>query len=92
MPPRFFRSVSLVFGVVFTFALSALVMLQLIPAPRRSVDYMIIGGAATFAAMAVLFVLLVTTLYRTPTAIVRRSAVTDEPETGTKPLTPGSPG
>jgi len=77
MPPRFFRSALLVAGVVFTFAISTLVMLQLIPAPRRSVDYMIIGGAATFASMSLLFALLVTTWYRMPTGVVRRREVAD---------------
>ncbi|MBY0508491.1 MAG: hypothetical protein K2X03_31560 [Bryobacteraceae bacterium] len=75
MPPRFFRLALLVIGVVFTFCLSLVVMMQLIPTPRRSVDYMIIGGAATFAAMAVLFLLLVTTWYKLPTGIVRRRVV-----------------
>ena len=82
MPPRFFRMALLVLGVVFTFAISIVVMLQLIPAPRRSVDYMIIGGAATFSAMAILFVVMITTWYRMPVGIVRRRpvAVADEPE------------
>ena len=80
MPPRFLRLALLVAGVVFTFAVAIVVMMQLIPAPRRSVDYMIIGGAATFAAMAVLFALMVTTWYRTPVGIVRRRVVVDNPE------------
>ena len=80
MPPRFIRSALLVVGVALAFAVSIVVMLQLIPAPRRSVDYMIIGGAATFAAMTVLFVVMITTWYRVPTAIVRRHAATDEPQ------------
>ena len=80
MPPRFFRMALLVLGVVFTFAISIVVMLQLIPAPRRSVDYMIIGGAATFAAMAVLFVVMITTWYRMPAGIVRRRVAVDEPK------------
>ena len=70
----------LVVGVVLTFALSLVVMLQLIPAPRRSVDDMIIGGAATCAARAVLFVVMITTWYRLPSGIVRRRVVVDDPE------------
>ena len=80
MPPRLLRSALLVVGVALAFAVSIVVMLQLIPAPRRSVDYMIIGGAATFAAMTVLFVVMITTWYRVPTGIVRRHAATDEPQ------------
>lgn len=79
MPPRFFRSALLVVGVALAFAVSIAVMLQLIPAPRRSVDYMIIGGAATFSAMIVLFVVMITTWYRMPTGIVRRRAISEEP-------------
>lgn len=79
MPPRFFRSALLVVGVALAFAVSIAVMLQLIPAPRRSVDYMIIGGAATFSAMIVLFVVMITTWYRMPTGIVRRRAIGEEP-------------
>ncbi len=80
MPPRLLRSALLVVGVALAFALSIAVMLQLIPAPRRSVDYMIIGGAATFAAMSVLFVVMITTWYRVPSGIVRRRVVTDDPQ------------
>ena len=72
MPPRLLRAALLVVGVALAFAVSIAVMLQLIPAPRRSVDYMIIGGAATFAAMSVLFVVMITTWYRVPSDIVRR--------------------
>ena len=78
MPPRLLRSALLVVGVAFAFAVSIAVMLQLIPAPRRSVDYMIIGGAATFAAMSVLFVVMITTWYRVPTGVIRRPVVSDE--------------
>ena len=80
MHPRLLRSALLVVGVAFAFAVSIAVMLQLIPAPRRSVDYMIIGGAATFAAMSVLFVVMITTWYRVPSGIVRRHAVNDDPQ------------
>lgn len=79
MPPRLLRSALLVVGVALSFAVSIAVMLQLIPAPRRSVDYMIIGGAATFSAMIVLFVVMITTWYRMPTGIVRRRAISEEP-------------
>ena len=80
MPPRLLRAALLVVGVALAFAVSIAVMLQLIPAPRRSVDYMIIGGAATFAAMTVLFVVMITTWYRVPSGIVRRRVVTDDPQ------------
>jgi hypothetical protein len=80
MPPRFLRVALLVAGVALSFAVSIAVMMQLIPAPRRSVDYMIIGGAATFSAMLVLFVVMVTTWYRMPTGIVRRRVVSDDPQ------------
>jgi cytochrome bd-type quinol oxidase subunit 1 len=79
MPPRFLRTALLVIGVALAFAVSITVMMQLIPAPRRSVDYMIIGGAATFSAMIVLFIVMITTWYRTPTGIVRHRVVTDDP-------------
>jgi uncharacterized BrkB/YihY/UPF0761 family membrane protein len=78
MPPRFLRLALLVVGVALSFAVSIAVMMQLIPAPRRSVDYMIIGGAATFAAMIVLFVVMITTWYRMPTGIIRRRVVVHE--------------
>ena len=80
MPPRLLRAALLVVGVALAFAVSIAVMLQLIPAPRRSVDYMIIGGAATFAAMSVLFVVMNTTWYRVPSGIVRRPVASDEPQ------------
>lgn len=78
MPPRFLRLALLVVGVALAFVVSIAVMMQLIPAPRRSVDYMIIGGAATFAAMAVLFVVMITTWYRMPAGIVRRRVASED--------------
>ena len=80
MPPRFIRAVLLVAGVAVSFAIAVVVMMQLIPAPRRSVDYMIIGGAATFAAMLVLFLVMVTSWYRTPPPVLPRAVMPDEPE------------
>ncbi len=39
------------------FALTAGILLQVIPEPRKSTDYLVIGSIGTFAAMGTLFVL-----------------------------------
>jgi hypothetical protein len=43
------------------FAIVIVVMLNVMPQPLKSSDYLVIGSVATLSAMAVLFVLLIST-------------------------------
>jgi hypothetical protein len=46
------------------FAIIVLVLLRIIPPPRRETDYLVIGTVATFGALAILFLILVATVRR----------------------------
>jgi len=55
------RVLTLAAGVFFVFVAVALAFTQVIPGPHTAVDYLVIGTAATFAALLTLFVLLMKT-------------------------------
>ena len=46
------------------FAATVLVLLQVIPPPRRDTDYLVIGGVATLISMIGVFIVLITTVMR----------------------------
>jgi len=49
------KTVALVLGVVMSFAVTAAILLKLIPAPRKETDFLVIGTLSTFVALVVLF-------------------------------------
>lgn len=59
-------------GMVFTFAAVAGVLWKVIPGPHRGTDYLVIGTLATFASLGVLFVVLIKTILRDPTALNKK--------------------
>lgn len=46
---------------VCVFAVIALVMIQIMPAPLKESDYLIVGSVATLVAMLILFLVLIST-------------------------------
>ncbi len=55
------RFLSLVAAMVVIFGAVAAVLVRVIPGPHKGIDYLVIGTLATFASLAALFVVLVTT-------------------------------
>jgi hypothetical protein len=55
------RYVALGAGVGIVFAIVVVVLLALMPAPHRQIDFMVAGSVATLVAMFVLFLVLVST-------------------------------
>jgi len=72
MTSRFRRVLVLAAAAVCVFAASVLILLRVIPVPHKDSDYLVIGTLATFASLAVVFVVLVTTYFRDPTAFIKR--------------------
>lgn len=66
------RTTLIAFFLVGLFSASVALMLYLMPQPLRSVDYLIIGGAATMLCMAALFFVLIATTMRMPDVFFRR--------------------
>ncbi len=59
-------------GMVIVFVAAVAILLRVIPGPRKETDYLVIGTLATFAALLLLFVVLVTTVFKDPSALFRR--------------------
>lgn len=59
--------------MVFVFLAVVIILMRVIPGPHKETDYLVIGTVATFASLAVLFVVLVTTVFKDSSALfVRR--------------------
>lgn len=58
------RIVGFAVASICLFAVTVAVVLQTMPAPRTHADYLVAGSLGTFAALAVLFIVLVTTWLR----------------------------
>lgn len=59
-------SVALVLGVLLEFCAVAAIMLSLVPGPRASVDYLVMGTLSTFIALATVFGVLALTKKNAP--------------------------
>jgi predicted membrane channel-forming protein YqfA (hemolysin III family) len=69
MNVRFGRIAILVLAMIIVFGAVVAILLQIIPAPRKETDYLVIGTLATFASLATLFVVLITTIFKDPNAL-----------------------
>ncbi len=66
------RVIALAAGIVFLFAATAALLLKLIPAPHRDIDYLVVGGVATLICLLALFIVLIATVFRAPDTFFRR--------------------
>lgn len=66
------RNITLSLTIIGVFALTVLIMWQLMPHPRKDVDYLVIGGTGTMVSMAVLFLVLINTSHRSPDTFYKR--------------------
>lgn len=66
------RNLYLSLGILAVFALTVAIMWQLMPYPRKEVDYLVIGGTATMVSMAVLFIVLINTTFKGNDIFYRR--------------------
>ena len=58
--------------MVLAFVVTALILSRLIPEPHKPTDYLVIGSVATFAAMGVLGVVLVTNRGKEEGPLIKR--------------------
>ena len=59
-------------GMAVLFAIVVVVLNQVMPGPHRSTDYFVMGGAGTMVCLLVLFVVLITTRYRSTETFFRK--------------------
>lgn len=71
MPP-FKRNIVLAIGVLAIFGVTVAVLTHLMPGPHKETDYLVIGGVATLVSMLTLFVVLVSTVYRSSDTFFKR--------------------
>lgn len=61
-------------GILSVFGSAVLILLRVMPEPRSPLDYVVIGAVATFAAMLVLFVILITTWIKSADVFYKKRA------------------
>jgi uncharacterized membrane protein len=66
------RNVGLFIGMAVLFGVVVLVLNQVMPGPHRPTDYLVMGGAATMVCLLVLFLVLITTSYRSSDTFFRK--------------------
>ncbi|MCC6391716.1 MAG: hypothetical protein IT167_14045 [Bryobacterales bacterium] len=76
------RTLLLGAGIVVVFALTIAIMWQLMPIPRKQVDYLVMGATATMLSMAVLFIVLINTTHKSKDIFYKRR----KPEPPTDPV------
>ncbi len=60
------RQTMLILGGVCVFAVSAAVMVAIMPSPLKDFDYLVIGSIATLVSLLVMFVALLATRLKSP--------------------------
>jgi Na+/melibiose symporter-like transporter len=68
-----FRILILAAGTISVFAGVVGVLLHVIPGPHKQLDYLVIGSAATLAALVALFLVLIGTWARTSGTLRKRN-------------------
>ncbi|MCC7499905.1 MAG: hypothetical protein IT160_20160 [Bryobacterales bacterium] len=58
--------------VIFVFLATAGILLKVLSGPRREIDFLVIGAAATMVSLLVLFVLLISTWAKSPDTFFKR--------------------
>ena len=72
------RQTILVLAGVCVFAVAAVVMVAIMPAPLKDSDYLVIGSIATLVALLVMFVALVATRSGTPHPFFKKRKKRDD--------------
>ncbi len=59
-------------GMVLVFVTVVGVLVRVIPGPHKETDYLVIGTLATFASLVLLFAVLISTVFKDPSALFKR--------------------
>ena len=60
------RKIGLVLGMLFLYAIAVVVLLNVMPLPHKTTDYLVIGAVGTLLCLLLLFVLLINTVRKPP--------------------------
>ena len=61
------RTIGLALGMLLVFAVAVGVLLNVMPAPHKPTDYLVIGAVGTLLCLLLLFVVLIKTAAKPPT-------------------------
>jgi uncharacterized protein YhhL (DUF1145 family) len=60
------RKISLALGMLALYAVSIVVLLNVMPGPHKATDYLVIGAVGTLLVLLLLFVILINTVRKPP--------------------------
>jgi predicted neutral ceramidase superfamily lipid hydrolase len=66
------RQAILILGGVCVFAIAALVMVEIMPAPLKDSDYLVIGSISVMVALLVMFLILIATRLKSPNPFFKK--------------------
>jgi cytochrome c oxidase assembly factor CtaG len=72
MQLRGLRILGLFVAVLMVFGVVVAIGLRLLPGPHTETDYLVVGSVATFIALGVLFVVLITSYVKSPDVFFKR--------------------
>lgn len=72
------RWLTLLAAAAIFFGVTVAIGFALVPEPRTSVDHLVIGTIATLVALAAVFVMIITTIYKGSENFVRRRLKPDD--------------
>jgi len=62
------RNIVLVLGMFVVFVVTVGVLLNVMPGPHKATDYLVIGAVATLLCLLLLFIILINTIAKKPSA------------------------
>lgn len=84
------RWLTLLVTAAIFFGVTVAIGFAIVPEPRSSTDHLVIGTIATLVALAAVFVMIITTIYRGSENFVRRRPKPGEPDSVDSKETPNT--
>jgi hypothetical protein len=72
MSPRVKKLIVLLAAVLLVFGVTTAIGLKLVPQPHTDTDYLVVGSVATLLALAAMFGVLLTTVFKSGAPLIRR--------------------
>jgi Na+/melibiose symporter-like transporter len=68
-------------AIVMVYAVTAIILLKILPGPHRSTDYLVIGAVATFISMGILFWVVIAGVVKTTDNFYKRRKPEEDSQT-----------
>lgn len=90
MQPGTIRWLTLLGAAVILFGVTIAIGLAIVPEPRTATDFLVIGTVATLVALGAIFVMLISTIYKSGDNFVRRKPRPNELQSDENEETPNT--